>query len=84
MQTVDGTPRTKVQALVKSEDAAGLCKKITVCLEKAANAEKKVEQFYTSAAIHIRDLQSKFSETWHLLLKERCGFGRSRAYEILA
>jgi hypothetical protein len=79
-------PRTEVQAksLVRSDDAAGLCKKINICIEKAETAVKKAEQFYTTAAIHIRDLQAKFPKTWPLLLKEHCGFGRSRAFEILA
>jgi hypothetical protein len=86
MQALNGTPQEDVQAksLVRSDDAAGLCKKINICIEKAETAAKKAGQFYTSAAIYIRDLQAKFPKTWQLLLKERCGFGRSRAYEILA
>jgi hypothetical protein len=84
MQTLDRTPCANVQALVRSDDAAGLCKKINVCIEKAQTAVKKAEQFYTTAALHIQTLQEQFPQTWHLLLKEHCGFGRSRAYEIRA
>jgi hypothetical protein len=85
MPPTDKDPGTAGQALVRGDDAGrALCHKINVCLDKAANAEKKVEQFYTSAAIHIRDLQAKFSQTWQLMTTEHCGWGRSRAYEILA
>jgi hypothetical protein len=88
MQALDGTPRTEVQdaprSLVRSDDAAGLCQKISICIEKAETAVKKAEQFYTTAAQHIRTLQEQFKQTWQLLLKEHCGFGRTRAFQILA
>jgi hypothetical protein len=64
--------------------AAPLCREIKVLVEKAVCAVEKAQQFYTAAGQQIKALQKLFPDNWETLIKEHCGIGRSRAYEIVA
>jgi hypothetical protein len=70
--------------IATTPDAAPLCHEIKTLIEKAQHAEAKAQQFYISAGQKIEELKKLFPDNWETLVKEQCGLGRSRAYEILA
>ena len=61
-----------------------LARRIKVLIEKGDKAAEKAEQFYKSAGIHIKEIKQKESEHWETIVRDQCGLGRSRAYELMA
>jgi hypothetical protein len=54
--------------------------------EKAEHATKKAEEHYKSAGQHLLTLKAEHkgnTAEWEQLLKEKCGIGKSRAYELI-
>jgi hypothetical protein len=72
----DETPEPSAQVLT-------LVRRIKALVEKADRAADKAEQFYKSAGIHIKEIKEQ-SEDWETIVREQCGLGRSRAYELMA
>ena len=60
-----------------------LVRRIKALIEKGDRATEKAEQFYKSAGIHIKEIKEQ-SEDWETIIREQCGLGRSRAYELMA
>ena len=66
-----------------SAKVMALTRRIKVLIEKGDRAAEKAEQFYTSAGIHIKEIKGQ-SEDWESIVRDKCGVGRSRAYELMA
>jgi hypothetical protein len=65
---------------------AQLTKTIKVLIEKGDKAREKAEQFYIAAGQHLKTLKAEHkgnTAEWELLLKDKCGIGKSRAYELM-
>jgi hypothetical protein len=60
-----------------------LARRVKALIEKGDRAAEKAEQFYKAAGIHIKEIKEQ-SEDWETIVRERCGLGRSRAYELMA
>jgi hypothetical protein len=60
-----------------------LVRRIKALIEKGDRAAEKAEQFYKAAGIHIREIKEQ-SDEWETIVREQCGLGRSRAYELMA
>src|SRR5262249_48555803 len=60
-----------------------LVRRVKALIEKGDKAAEKAEQFYKSAGIHIKEIKQQ-SEDWETIVREQCGLGRSRAYELMA
>jgi hypothetical protein len=60
-----------------------LARRVKALIEKGDRAAEKAEQFYKSAGIHIKEIKEQ-SEDWETIVREQCGLGRSRAYELMA
>jgi hypothetical protein len=60
-----------------------LTRRIKALIEKGDRAAEKAEQFYKSAGIHIKEIKEQ-SEDWETIVRDKCGLGRSRAYELMA
>jgi hypothetical protein len=72
-----------------SSSEADLIKRIKTCIAKGDHAKEKANQFYTSAGQYLNDLKKmhdgrggKWAE-WEVLVKEKCGIGKSRASELM-
>lgn len=63
-----------------------LCKTITTLIAKGDAATEKAEQFYIAAGRHLAELKERKPDdrTWDEYVKEKCGIGKSRAYELIA
>jgi hypothetical protein len=63
-----------------------LAKEIRVLVEKGDHAKEKSRQFYLAAGLHLKTLKdcSASAAAWEKLVRNKCGLGRSRAYELLA
>jgi hypothetical protein len=65
---------------------AQLIKTIKVLIAKGDHAKEKSEQFYIAAGQHLKTLKAERkgnTAEWEALLKEKCGIGKSRAYELM-
>jgi hypothetical protein len=60
-----------------------LARRVKVLIEKGDKAAEKAEQFYKAAGIHIKEIKEQ-SDDWETIVREQCGLGRSRAYELMA
>jgi hypothetical protein len=60
-----------------------LVRRVKALIEKGDRAAEKAEQFYKSAGIHTKEIKEQ-SEDWETIVREKCGIGRSRAYELMA
>src|SRR5262249_24599683 len=60
-----------------------LARRVKALVEKGDRAAEKAEQFYKSAGIHIKEIKEQ-SEDWETIVRDKCGVGRSRAYELMA
>src|SRR5262249_42373504 len=60
-----------------------LVRRIKALIEKADRAADKAEQLYKAAGIHIKEIKEQ-CEDWETIVREQCGLGRSRAYELMA
>jgi hypothetical protein len=59
---------------------------VKVLIEKGDKAKAKSEQFYIAAGQHLKTLKTEHTGNtaeWEALLKEKCGIGKSRAYELM-
>jgi hypothetical protein len=65
-------------------EALTLARRVKALVEKGDRAAEKAEQFYKSAGLHIKEIKQKYSEHWEIIVRDRCGLGRSRAYELMA
>jgi hypothetical protein len=74
---------TSEGALIQAQ-VLTLARRIKALIEKGDKAAEKAEQFYKSAGIHIKEIKQKESEHWETIVREQCGLGRSRAYELIA
>jgi hypothetical protein len=61
-------------------------KAIKALVEKGDKAKDKSDQYYTAAGIHLKALKETGIRTaaWEKLVRDKCGIGRSRAYELIA
>jgi hypothetical protein len=78
-----GAPVTRDGALIPAQ-VLTLTRRIKALVEKGDRAAEKAEQFYKSAGIHIKEIKQRQSEHWETIVREKCGLGRSRAYELMA
>jgi hypothetical protein len=56
------------------------------CIAKGDKAAAKAEDFYITAGQHLKALKAEHTGTWaewKILLKEKCGIGKSRASELM-
>jgi hypothetical protein len=66
-----------------------LCKTIKAHIAKGDHAREKAEQHYISAGQHLKTLQGLHKDRggtwaeWQILIKEKCGIGKSRASELM-
>jgi uncharacterized protein YdaT len=60
-----------------------ITRRIKALIEKGDKAAEKAEQFYKAAGIHVKEIKEQ-SEDWETIVREQCGLGRSRAYELMA
>ena len=63
-----------------------LAKTIKVLVEKADRAKQKAEEFYISAGLHLITLKAEHKGTWAqwaVLVRKKCGLGKSRASELM-
>jgi hypothetical protein len=75
-QLAEAKPTISAQVLT-------LVRRVKALIEKGDRAAEKAEQFYKSAGIHIKEIKEQ-SEDWETIVREKCGIGRSRAYELMA
>lgn len=63
-----------------------LAKRIVVLIEKGDAAKEKADQYYIAAGIHLKDMKARKpgGTTWVEYVNEKCGLGKSRAYELMA
>ena len=61
----------------------GLARRVKALIERADKAADKAEQFYKSAGLTIKEIKEKFPN-WEAIVRDECGIGRSRAYELMA
>jgi hypothetical protein len=61
-----------------------LARRIKAMIEKAETYHEKAENLYKSAGIHIAEIKDKRPDDWEAIVKDECGLGRSRAYELMA
>jgi hypothetical protein len=80
---LDRTPVTSDGALIPAQ-VMSLARRIRALVEKGDRAAEKAEQFYKAAGIHIKEIKQKQSEHWETIVREQCGIGQSRAYELMA
>jgi hypothetical protein len=78
-----GAPVTGDGALIPAQ-VLTLTRRIKALVEKGDRAAEKADQFYKSAGIHIKEIKQRQSEHWETIVREKCGLGRSRAYELMA
>jgi len=66
-------------------DETQLAKEIRVYVEKGDKARDKAEQYYIAAGLHLKKLRdhAPSKADWEELIKNRCGLGTSRAYELI-
>src|SRR6516165_827288 len=76
-------PVTRDGALIPAPVMA-LTRRIKALIDKGDRAAEKAEQFYKAAGIHIKEIKQTQSERWEIIVREQCGLGRSRAYELMA
>jgi hypothetical protein len=62
----------------------GLVRRLKVLIEKGDKAAEKAEQFYKSAGLTIKEIKEKFPDNWEAIVRDECGIGRSRAYELIS
>jgi hypothetical protein len=60
-----------------------LTRQVKALVEKGDKAAEKAEQFYKAAGIHIKEIKAA-SDEWETIVREQCGLGRTRAYELMA
>jgi hypothetical protein len=75
-QLAEAKPTISAQVLT-------LVRRVKALIEKGDRAAEKAEQFYKSAGIHIKEIKEQ-SEDWETIVREQCGLGRSRVYELIA
>jgi len=63
-------------------DIVSLARRVKVLVEKGDKAAEKAEQFYKAAGIHIKEIKGQ-SEDWEAIVREKCGIGRTRAFELM-
>jgi hypothetical protein len=80
---MDAATITSDGALIPAQ-VVNLARRIRALVEKGDRAAEKAEQFYKAAGIHIKEIKQKQSEHWETIVREQCGVGRSRAYELMA
>jgi hypothetical protein len=76
-------PVTRDGALIPAQ-VLTLTRRINALVEKGDRAAEKAEQFYKAAGIHIKEIKQRESEHWEAIVRDKCGLGRSRAYELMA
>jgi hypothetical protein len=76
-------PVTRDGALIPAQ-VMTLTRRINALIEKGDRAAEKAEQFYKAAGIHIKEIKEKQPEHWESIVRDKCGLGRSRAYELMA
>jgi hypothetical protein len=80
---MNATPVTRDGALISAQ-VLTLTRRINALVEKGDRAAEKAEQFYKAAGIHIKEIKQRQSENWETIVRDKCGLGRSRAYELMA
>ena len=76
-------PVTRDGALIPAQ-VLTLTRRINALVEKGDRAAEKAEQFYKAAGIHIKEIKQRQPEHWETIVRDKCGLGRSRAYELMA
>jgi hypothetical protein len=61
-------------------------RQIKAHIQQGDKAKDKADQHYHSAGLLLKELRENCSSkaAWERLIKDRCGIGRSRAYELIA
>lgn len=71
--------------LINSDDSIPqIVKTIKSLIEKAAQAAEKANQFYIAAGQHLKDLKARWPDKWETVVRDECGIGRRRTYELIA
>ena len=63
-----------------------LAKTIKTLVEKGDHAKEKSDQFYIAAGLHLITLKAEHKGTWAqwaVLVRKKCGLGKSRASELM-
>ena len=63
-----------------------LAKRIKVLVEKGDHAKEKAEQFYIAAGLYLITLRQEHKGSWAqwaVLVRKKCGLGKSRASELM-
>jgi hypothetical protein len=71
-------------ALNSASGWGGLARRVKALIEKADKAADKAEQFYKSAGLTIKEIKEKYPDDWEAIVRDECGIGRSRAYELIS
>lgn len=71
---------------ITQDELAELAKRIKTLVEKGDHAKEKAEQFYIAAGLHLITLRQEHKGTWAqwaVLVRKKCGLGKSRASELM-
>jgi len=79
----DGGNNAAVNAEGRASAWGGLARRVKALIEKADKAADKAEQFYKSAGLTIKEIKEKYPN-WEAIVRDECGIGRSRAYELIS
>jgi hypothetical protein len=82
MLSIDGLPGDAGRGADRlDEPTAALCREIRALIRKGDLAG---EEFYRAAGQRIKELKALHPTEWMTLVRQECGVGRSRAFELIA